>query len=359
MAATPEDLTDCPATSAEETPASGTAELLAGVLAQLHLSSSIFLRAEYRDPWAYESPASHDLCSVLQPGAERLILFHIVASGRCWVEVDGGSRLELEQGDIIVLPYADVHRMGGFQPATPVPIGSLLPPPPWMTLPVIRHGGNGDRTDVVCGYLHCDDLLFDPVLRALPPLFAVRPPPGPAAAWVSASMQYALQASQQGGTSGLAARLPELLFAEVLRLHVATRPPSSTGWLSAIHDPVVGPALRALHADPMRRWTVRVLAHEVATSRTVLDNRFRSVLGRPPMRYLTQWRLQLAARLLGATRSSISEIAYQVGYESEASFTRAYKRYVGLPPARWRDSHHRHEITASLAPDSTAAPSTA
>ena len=182
MAGKPEDLTDRPET------------LLAGVLGQLHLSSAFFLRAEYRNPWAYESPPPPALCAVLQPTAHRLVLFHIVSGGRCWIDVDAEPRLEAEQGDVIVLPYADVHRMGGSAPATPVPIQSLLPPPPWKSMPVIRYGGAGARTDVVCGYLEYDELFLDPILRTLPRVFSVRPPPGPAAEWVKASVQYALQA---------------------------------------------------------------------------------------------------------------------------------------------------------------------
>ena len=334
MAGKPELLTDRPD------------PLIAEVLEQLHLSSALFLRAEYRDPWAYESPVASDLCAVLRPGAERLILFHIVARGQCWIEVEGEPRLQAQQGDVIVLPYSDLHRMGGLADAPAVPIGSLLPAPPWNTMPVIRHGGDGVRTDVVCGYLESDELIFDPILRTLPRLFAVRPDPA-AVEWVKASVEYALQASR-GNPTGMEKRLPELLFAEILRLHVERGPASSGGWLAAAHDPIVGSAMRALHADPIRKWSVHDLARAVATSRTVLEERFRSVLGRSPMRYLTQWRLQLAARRLTTTNAGVAEIAYEVGYESEASFTRAFKRLLGEPPARWREARKRIRHQSAL-----------
>lgn len=324
MTVTPEELADRP-------------DLLSSVLAQLRISSAIFFRGEFGAPWACATPPARQLSSALSPGAERLILFHIVALGRCRAEIEGSPPIEAQQGDVIVLPYADVHTLCGPLPTPPVSFMTLLPPPPWSRLPVIRYGGGGERTDIVCGYLHCDDLLFDPALCALPPLFSVRPPPGPAASWVEASVRYAISQAEAGQM--VATRLPELLLAEVLRLHVASRQQASTGWLAAIHDPVVGPALRALHGNPTRKWTVRDLAREAATSRTVLDKRFRAMLARPPMRYLAQWRLQLASRLLGSTQAGIAEIAWKVGYESEAAFTRAFKRHIGLPPARWRDAH--------------------
>jgi AraC-like DNA-binding protein len=328
MTQTPDELTGTP-------PVSGGDDVLADVLARLRLDSAIFLRAEYANPWAYESPSCSDLCAVLRPGAERLVLFHIVARGRCWIEVAGETRLEASEGDVLVLPYSDVHRMGGSEPADVVPIGTLLPPLPWRELPVIRHGGTGERTDVICGYLDCDDLLFDPLLRALPRLFRVMPPPGPASAWVAASIEYAMHASQ-ARSHAMSSRLPELLLVEVLRLHTRERPESDVGWLSALRDPVTGPALRELHREPARKWTVTDLARRVGTSRSVLDERFRTLLGRPPMRYLTHWRLQCGAQLLRTSKSGVAEVAYQVGYESEAAFTRAFKRHVGVSPARWR-----------------------
>ena len=206
---------------------------------------------------------------------------------------------------------------------------------------MLRHGEGGAETDVVCGYLHSRDPLFDPRLRALPPLFVVRPPEGPVAAWVRSSIEYALARSSalsDAAESSADTRLTELLFIEILRLHLASAPATDRGWIGALRDPVLAPALALLHGDPARKWTVSELATEAATSRSLLDERFRQVLGRSPIRYLTDWRMHLAVELLGSADLSVAQIARRVGYESEEAFSRAFKRGLGMPPSVWRDT---------------------
>lgn len=317
----------------------GATGTLRSMLESVRLDGAIFLRAEYTEDWSYESPAAADLAGLLRPGRERLVLFHIVAAGRCWVAVEGGERHWADRGDVIVLPYGDQHRMGGATEAVAVPIASLMAPPPWEDLPVIRHGAGGPRTDVVCGYLESDDPLFDPGLRALPSVFVVRPSVA-AAAWVEASIQYAMTATDgDGNGSVVARRLPELLLVEVLRLHLSTTPAADVGWLRALRDPVLAPALSRLHRDPARRWTVADLAAEAAVSRSSLDDRFRAVLGRSPMRYLREWRMHVAKDLLATTPLTVAAIGRRVGYDAEEAFSRAFKRTFGQSPAQWRSRH--------------------
>jgi AraC-like DNA-binding protein len=310
---------------------------LRAALDGVRLDGAIFLRAEYTEAWSYESPSAPDLAGLLRPGRERLVLFHIVAAGSCWVSVGQGERHWAARGDVIVLPYGDQHRMGGADDAACVPIATLLAPPPWTEFPVIRHGAGGDRTDVVCGYLDADDPLFDPALRALPAVFVVRPS-ATAAAWVEASIAYALEASSDDARTGavVTTRLPELLLVEVLRLHLADAPAADHGWLAALRDPVLAPALALVHGAPERKWTVADLAAGAAVSRSLLDERFRAVLGRPPIRYLTEWRIHLARELLTTTPAAVSTVARQVGYDSEEAFSRAFKRALGQSPAHWR-----------------------
>jgi AraC family transcriptional regulator, alkane utilization regulator len=177
-------------------------------------------------------------------------------------------------------------------------------------------------------------LLFHPVLRALPPLIHVQPATRSAAAWLRASARYTV--AEKGGPSASSARLPELLLVDCLRQYIHQLPAARTGWLAALRDPLVGRSLSLLHEAPARPWTVDALARRVGASRTVLGERFAAVLGAPPMRYLTQWRLKLASHLLRSTRETMPEIAGRVGYESEAAFSRAFKRTLGHPPAAWR-----------------------
>ena len=266
-------------------------------------------------------------------------MFHIVARGSCWVAGPDGERHWANEGDVIVLPYGDPYEMGGTEETSSVPIFSLLPPPPWPTLPVLRHGDGGEETDVVCGYLHSTDPLFDPRMRAFPTVFVVRLPEGPAARWLRASIDYALAISSGTIVSDPAStRLPELLLIEMLRLHLASAPAAEHGWINALRDPALAPALACLHANPERDWTVSELAHEAAVSRSLLDQRFREVLGLSPIRYLTEWRMHVAAELLASSDLSVGQVARRVGYDSQEAFSRAFKRRMGTAPAIWREA---------------------
>src|SRR6185437_7993539 len=199
---------------------------------------------------------------------------------------------------------------------------------------------DGEQTDVVCGYLHSQDPLFDPGLRVFPPVFVVRPPPGPAAEWVRANVAYAVDQNSAlpAVPAGVMSRLPELLLVEVLRLHLLSAPAVEQGWLAALDDPVLRPALALLHGAPARRWTVTGLAREAAVSRSVLDARFRELLGRPPIRYLMEWRMHLAKDLLATTDLGVAAVAHRVGYDAEEAFSRAFKRVHGESPTVWRSA---------------------
>src|SRR5262245_9677044 len=175
-------------------------------LHRLQLDGAIFFRSEFTEAWAFSSPAAAgDFVKLVEPGADRLIMFHIVAKGSCWVAGPDGERHWAHEGDVIVLPYGDEYEMGGAANASSVPIFSLLAPHPWCALPVLRHGDGGDRTDVVCGYLHSEDPLFDPRMRAFPSVFVVRLDDA-AATWVRASIEYALAISAGTAASDAASK---------------------------------------------------------------------------------------------------------------------------------------------------------
>jgi AraC-like DNA-binding protein len=313
-------------------------DALRGAIERLRLRGAVFLRAEYREPWAYESLSGPVTARLLSPGSEHVILFHVVASGTCWVSVGNGPRHWARSGDVILLPYGDQHRMGGVDDAELVSISSFMQSPPWKRMPVLRHGSSGPRTDVVCGYLDTDDPLFHPGHRVFPPVFVVRPPSGIATEWVRANVAFALQQ-----TSAIppqrdpgATRLPELLLIEVLRLHLATAPSLERAWAPALRDPVLAPALALLHGSPEHKWTVPELAASAGVSRSLLDGRFRQVLGCSPIRYLTDWRMHVARDLLRSTDLGVVGIAHRVGYDAEEAFSRAFKRSVGSSPGSWR-----------------------
>lgn len=339
MTMTPNLMPETPGLAALRRADSG--ELLADVLGRIHLASAVFLRGEFSEPWAFASTDAQTLCQIVQPGARRLVLFHVAVEGMFSIKLDSGERATAQPGDAVVLPYCDRHSMGFPDDASPVPIASLLPMPPWAEMPVVRHGGGGKPTRILCGYLHCDDLLFNPVLHALPRLIHVRASSAQAAQWREASLRYVVEQSARPGSRGqaLLARLPELVLVDCLRQYANGLPSGRAGWLGALNDPVIGRALMLLHAQPATAWTVEKLARSVAVSRSVLAARFAQVLGVSPMRYLAQWRLQLAANLLrDEPQLGMFAIAERVGYEAEAAFSRAFKRHLGVSPAAWRCS---------------------
>lgn len=308
---------------------------LRAALDGLSLEGAIFFRAEYTEAWAYQSPTSEELASMLATGTHRLTLFHIVAAGSCRLDLDEGETVTASAGEVIVLPYGSRHVMRGRRQAEAVPpISSLMEKPPWTALPVLRHGGGGERTDVVCGYLGCDAPLFDPALAALPPVFTVRPTEA-AAGWVEASIRYALAGSSGATTSRLAA----LLLTEILETHLATAPAADEGWLAALGDPLLAPVLAAIHREPQRHWTVTDLAEVAAVSRSTLDQRFRDLLKRPPMGYVRGWRMHVARELLTHQDLTVAAVARQVGYDAVEAFSRAFRRVHGQSPAEWRIGH--------------------
>lgn len=339
MTATPNFMSETPGPAAP--PRADGAELLADVLGRIHLASAVFLHGEFSEPWAFASTDAATLCQIVQPGARGLVLFHVAVEGRFTIKLDSGEQATARPGDAVVLPYCDRHSMGFPDGVPPVPIASLLPMPPWREMPVVRHGGGGQRTRILCGYLHCDDLLFNPVLHALPRLIHVRARSPEAAHWRETSLRYVVEQAGAGGSRGqtLLARLPELVLVDCLRQYVEGLPQEQSGWLGALNDPVLGRALMLLHAQPASAWTVEKLARQVAVSRSVLAARFAAVLGVSPMRYLAQWRLQLAANLLrDEPQLAMIAVAERVGYEAEAAFSRAFKRHLGVSPASWRKS---------------------
>jgi AraC-like DNA-binding protein len=205
---------------------------------------------------------------------------------------------------------------------------------------VVTEGGGGPaRTDVVCGFLGCDARPFNPVLASLPRMLHLRrAAEAPDRDRLPQLIEFALSESRQGrsGAKCVLLRLSEVLFVEVVRRHVDSLPAGHTGWLAGLRDPVVGYALALLHERPAEAWTLARLARDAGASRSALADRFTHFVGLPPMRYLTQWRLQLAARMLSDGEAKVSAVALDVGYESEAAFSRAFKKTVGSSPAAWR-----------------------
>lgn len=313
------------------------ADLLSDLLATVRLSGAVLFRAEFHEPWSVWVPDALQLKQALPFPTEHCIPFHVVATGNCWLDLKGQRRW-LASGQAILMPYGDSHSMGGREDAPVVPLTAVLPPPPWNDAQFIRFGGTGAATEVICGFVQCQELLFNPFLRGLPAVLDANPAAGAAAKWLETTIGFDAGDARgaQSGAGSILPRLTELMFVEVLRSHLRSLPSGQVGWLAALNDPVVGPALKCLHSAPREEWTVARLARLCGVSRTVLAERFTHLLEQPPMQYLTRWRLQLAAQLLGSADMPVKSVAAQAGYESEFAFSRAFKRLFGSPPADWR-----------------------
>lgn len=314
-------------------------DALSEVLRLVRLTGAVFLNAEMTAPWAIRTPTSRQIADVLMPEAQHVIEYHLIVEGRCWIRVGDAAPVELAQGDLAMVPHGSSHVMSSDAVPSVVPYeaaGMQLPLLGGIATP--SHGGGGDVCRIVCGFLAIDRRLCGALLQALPPVLRVGAAGNELGAWLQSYVRIQLieRAEEQPGGASVLAKLSELMFIEAIRRYVDSLPPDQSGWLAGLKDRYVGKALGLLHAQPARSWTVDTLAREIGISRSGLADRFTALIGKSPIQYLTHWRLTLAAHLLQSTTKSAAVVAYEVGYESEAAFSRAFRREFGAPPAAWR-----------------------
>ncbi len=331
-------------------------DVLSDVLRVVRLSGAVFFTGEFSSPWSLESPDPAVLASIVIPDAECVALFHVLAEGECMVDCEGQPSLKMESGDVVVFPHGHQHIMRSRDHAPVTPLMSVVPAMRDEGLPQLVLGGGGLASSFICGYLSSDQR-FSRLVEALPTILLVRSRddysaieafdadgrrstvvPQGSGTWLATTLKFTINEARvtRPGNAAMLGRLTELMFVEILREYMHRLPASHGGWLAALNDSSVGNALRLLHANPAREWTVDGLAREVAVSRSVLAQRFTEMVGETPMRYLANWRMQLAKQMMREGSRNIQEIATRVGYESEAAFNRAFKRATGSPPATWR-----------------------
>jgi len=324
-------------------------DVLSEVLKAVKLDGALFYNAEFSAPWCFRQPASRTMASYLSADSKHVIIFHLLTEGRGYARIEGESRpLPLNAGDIVIFPHGDPHIMGNGSPVTPMDSAQELQRVMSEGLTVARLGGGGEIPKVICGYLACEPQLSRIFLGGLPPILKVSIRNDASGQWLENSIRYSVgnAGASRPGVEAVLAKLSEVLFIETLRRYIALLPQEQTGWLAGVRDPEVGKALALLHRKPAHPWTIASIANEVGISRSVLAERFRRYLSETPIAYLTCWRLQLGAQMLKSTSSSVAQIAAEVGYESEPSFNRAFKREFGLPPARFRSQSKSGHSTA-------------
>jgi AraC-like DNA-binding protein len=328
------------------------ADALSDVLEAVRLTGALFFLVDAAEPWIAEAPDSTTLAPVILPRAQHIVSYHVITEGTCWCHMDGLAPVRLDPGDIVVVPHGDAYQLSS-HPSRSSSGLSLAQNLEWFQmmaagrLPfVVEEGGDlPQRVQVICGFLGCDALPFNPVLATLPRLLPLRRAAAAGRDRLAALIDFAVGEAQgqRAGRRSILLRLSELMFVEVVRRYLTTVPEAQRGWLAGLRDPLIGRALARLHKEPGRAWTIEELAHEVASSRSVLTERFTHFVGEPPMHYLARWRIHLAATLLADHGTKVSAVARQVGYDSDAAFSRAFKKVTGVAPAAWR-----HRSSAAL-----------
>jgi len=314
-------------------------DTLSEVLRAVRLNGAVFFAIDAASPWVAETPRSSAVAPYLLPGVEHVMEYHVVTSGSCWGGLIDGPAVRLEAGDVIAFPQGDAHVISSAPGMRGEPHMDALRSVGQARLPVSVSikGGGTERASIICGFLGFDARPFNPLLSTLPRVIHVRGS-GDTDSALRRLVDVALaeSAEPKSGSDCFLSRVSELLFIEVVRRYVATLPADNVGWFAGLRDDGVGRALHKLHERPAHSWTLEELARDVAMSRSALAERFAHFVGIPPMQYLAQWRIQLAASELRTTSASVAEIAERVGYGSEGALSRAFKRWVGVAPALYR-----------------------
>jgi AraC-like DNA-binding protein len=312
---------------------------LLDVLRTLRLSGGIFLDCEFTAPWCVSASAigPEEVGLLMMPFPAHVIAYHYVTHGHALLQIANQEPVRIEAGEVVVFPANDQHRLGSDLSVKAVNAKELVLPPANGNLARIEYGGGGERTHVMCGFLGTD-APNDPVIGILPSVLKLGAAQGASVDWIESSLRFAAQEMAAGRTGSLAilAQLAECLFMEAVRRYVDSLPPPERGWLAGFSDPVVGRALSLLHTRREHPWTLEDLAGQAGLSRSAFADRFTRLMGEPPMRYLARQRLRFAAQRLRTSHEPVAQVAFEAGYDSEAAFSRAFKRELGVPPAAWR-----------------------
>lgn len=322
------------------------ADPLSDVLRTVKLTGALFFLVDASFPWGVEVPRADTFSSIILPRSQHVVSYHIILKGAGWANVPGVASTWFEAGDVIVFPHGDQYSMLS-EPGQPPEFDAEATIKYFRELAagnlpfVSKEGGGGEpRSEFVCGFLGCDMQPFNPVLSTLPRLMRIKRSRNEREGLLSRLIDLTLAEARQPrlGGEAIRLRLSELVFVEVMRRYLETLPAHETGWLSGLRDPAIGKILVMLHEKPAYPWTLNELASCACISRAALAARFTHLVGHAPMQYLTLWRMQIAARLLADSSMKVAAVGREIGYESEAAFSRAFKKVVGLSPAGWRGS---------------------
>jgi AraC family transcriptional regulator, alkane utilization regulator len=303
------------------------ADVLADVLRSFHLHSSLYCRAVMGAPWG------------LSISRRRTATFHVVTRGACWLVVEGmDAPVPLAEGDLVILPHGHAHALAD-EPTTPtIPLEDLEAQVADADDDAVTGGGPGDTMTLVCGAYQFEEYAAHPLIAILPAWIHLPNRNGRPVPLLRAVVRLVQAEASQNRLAAdmVITRLSEILFIEAVRAHLNAASDGDIGWLGALKDAQIGPAIAAIHRAPERPWTVETLARHVGLSRSAFSARFRLLVGEPPMQYVTRVRLFKAAMLLREHAVPLLEAARAVGYGSEVAFSKAFKRYFRITPGAYR-----------------------
>lgn len=322
-------------------------DVLADVLDSLTLKGRIFCRSDFSAPWAISFSArdfSH---------------FHLIERGVCWLRLHGQRDVvALEEGDLLLVTQGHSYQLSDEPKTPPLALEHVAGTSAWGLHAVLRHGGGGDVTNLLCGAFEFESPQARSFLTVLPAWIRVRKDERRSNEWLDSTARFLTRETQQPemGSAAIVTSLIDVLFVEAVRTWLRQQPPGVAGWLGALRDPSIGAALALIHQAPEKQWTVEMLSAAVGLSRSPFAAKFTALVGRPPMAYVKRWRLQLAATLLRRQVVALSSVAERVGYESTPAFSRAFTRIFGVSPGRYRHrgaagggpANASHEVPALL-----------
>ena len=293
----------------------------------LRMTGAFYCRSEFKAPWGLALPAMKDC-----------LMFHFLTSGRCWLEVDGAEHRLLQPGDLALVPHGEGHRLVS-DPGTPASKLFDLPREQVSErYEILRLGEGGPGTSLICGAVRFDHPAAHHLVKLLPKVIRVEASSSSHMDWMESTLRFMAaeaKALRPGGETVIT-RLADILVIQAIRSWIDQDPAARTGWLGALQDRQIGRAITLIHRDPARAWTLASLAAEVAMSRSAFAARFTELVGEPAIHYVARWRMHVALTWLKQDDTRIGDLASRLGYQSEAAFSRAFKRFIGVPPGAIR-----------------------
>ena len=318
---------------------------LSDIIHVASITGGVFLEASFTAPWAIYSQITPEDCAAFLDIPAHVIAYHVVTEGQLFMEMNNAASIEVNAGEIILLPKNHKHVLASRPGVTPADADDLILPGSDGKLSQINYGGGGEITKIYCGYI-ASEFAQNPLIETLPDFIKLNIAQDTAKDWIETSVQFAAVQLAKGqlASSAMMSRLSELLLVEAIRNYTENQQATMSGWIKGLSDKKIGQALTLIHTHLDKSWTATELASEVAMSRSAFVERFTSLVSTPPIRYLTVFRLSSAKALLRESNRTIAEVAHLVGYESAVAFNRAFKREFGVPPAQWK-SNKMNQVT--------------